>query len=123
MQDAPCGVTRVFTPGADLLCGLHAVRLSMKYQPSFRFVRQPTIQELLGIWKEVQKARPEGNENNSFFEVTQLARITQTYLAKQGVASRLGVVSPSMELQKIGIKLHELRRLGFHQHPLHRVRL
>lgn len=96
MQDAPRGVERLITPGTELLCGLHAARLSMKHQPSFRGVRVPTMKELLGIWEEFQKIAPKGNENKDLFEVSQLARITQTYLGRQGVASRLGVVSPSM---------------------------
>lgn len=96
MQDAPFGVSRVFTPGTELLCGLQAAQLSMKYQPNFHGVRQPTMKELLEIWEEFQKSGPEGNENNNFFEATQLTRITQTYLGRQGIASRLGIVSPSM---------------------------
>lgn len=95
-QDSPRGVQKVFTSGTELLCGLHAAQLSMKYQPDFQHIRQPTLEELLDIWKEFQKDAPEGNDNNNFFEVTQLARITQTYLGREGLASRLGVVSPSM---------------------------
>lgn len=95
-QDSPRGVKKVFTSGTELLCGLHAAQLSMKYQPDFQHVRQPTLEELLDIWKEFQEDAPEGNDNNNFFEVTQLARITQTYLGREGIASRLGVVSPSM---------------------------
>lgn len=93
-QDFPHGVERIPTSGERQLCGLFAAQLSMEYQTDFKDIRRPTTEELQTIWKRFRKTSPDGNENSNFFELYQLARIVQTYLEMQGVASKLGTIAP-----------------------------
>ncbi|KAK4449944.1 hypothetical protein QBC34DRAFT_85867 [Podospora aff. communis PSN243] len=84
--------TRIPTPGTDLECGFHALRLSIEVQcPSLRV---PSLEELRNIFAKMEEANAAvGMDNVNDFSADQLGAVFGAWGEGEGVRCQMGYVS------------------------------